>query len=230
MLSNQRGEQSTCSIRMEFPRAPKRYGEFVGAVGVVVTLAYLAVQIPLNTRSNRMSAELECSKLLTDWVGRVSASRDSQRCAGKQTFRSLGGGDRFRPQAGSKALVGRGLLVGHANFAWKVKYSSRLVFNICTFASMGKPCLDPLPFSEPVHELIYCIHHCQTRSDSCLSLRRKCASVSLDRRRDQNPFIDGRSARIMNGNPIPDGHAMNLIEPTNVGHVKRLHVRYQYRI
>jgi hypothetical protein len=55
------------------------YGEFVGAIGVVVTLAYLAVQIRLNTRSNRVSAELECLKLLSDWVGRVSASKDSQR-------------------------------------------------------------------------------------------------------------------------------------------------------
>jgi len=55
------------------------YGEFLGAIGVVVTLGYLAVQIRHNTRSNRVSAELECLKLLTDWVGRVSASKDAQR-------------------------------------------------------------------------------------------------------------------------------------------------------
>ena len=55
------------------------YGEFVGAIGVVVTLGYLAVQIRQNTRSNRVSAELECLKLLTDWVGRISASKDAQR-------------------------------------------------------------------------------------------------------------------------------------------------------
>ena len=55
------------------------YGEFIGAIGVVVTLGYLAIQIRQNTRSNRVSAELECLKLLTDWVGRISASKDAQR-------------------------------------------------------------------------------------------------------------------------------------------------------
>ena len=55
------------------------YGEFIGAIGVVVTLGYLAIQIRQNTRSNRVSAELECLKLLTDWVGKISASKDAQR-------------------------------------------------------------------------------------------------------------------------------------------------------
>lgn len=55
------------------------YGEFIGAIGVVVTLGYLAIQIRQNTRSNRVSAELECLKMLTDWVGRISASKDVQR-------------------------------------------------------------------------------------------------------------------------------------------------------
>ena len=55
------------------------YGEFVGAIAVVVTLGYLAIQIRQNTRASRVSAELECLKLLTDWVGRISASKDVQR-------------------------------------------------------------------------------------------------------------------------------------------------------
>jgi hypothetical protein len=55
------------------------YGEFVGAIAVVATLAYLAIQIRQNTRSNRVAAELECLKLLSGWVGRVSASKDAQR-------------------------------------------------------------------------------------------------------------------------------------------------------
>ena len=55
------------------------YGEFFGAIAVVVTLGYLAIQIRQNTRASRVSAELECLKLLTDWVGRISASKDVQR-------------------------------------------------------------------------------------------------------------------------------------------------------
>ena len=64
---------------LTFAQLLGNYGEFVGAIAVVVTLGYLAIQIRQNTRSNRVSAELECLKLLTDWVGRVSASKDAQK-------------------------------------------------------------------------------------------------------------------------------------------------------
>jgi hypothetical protein len=55
------------------------YGEFLGAIGVVVTLGYLAVQIRHNTRSNRISAELENLKQLTSWVRRFSTDKEAQR-------------------------------------------------------------------------------------------------------------------------------------------------------
>lgn len=54
-------------------------GELIAALATVATLGYLAIQIRQNTRSNRVAAELECLKLLSGWVGRVSASRDAQR-------------------------------------------------------------------------------------------------------------------------------------------------------
>jgi hypothetical protein len=53
--------------------------ELLSTVGVFITLIYLAVQIRQNTRSNRVSAELDCLKLLTDWVGRISESKEKQR-------------------------------------------------------------------------------------------------------------------------------------------------------
>lgn len=55
------------------------YGEFVGAIGVVVTLGYLAIQIRQNTRSNRVAAELDNLKQLTSWVRRFSTDKDAQR-------------------------------------------------------------------------------------------------------------------------------------------------------
>ena len=55
------------------------YGEFVGAIGVVVTLGYLAIQIRQNTRSNRVSAELDTLKQLTSWVRRFSTDKEAQR-------------------------------------------------------------------------------------------------------------------------------------------------------
>lgn len=55
------------------------YGEFVGAIGVVVTLGYLSFQIRQNTRSNRVAAELDSLKQLTSWVRRFSTDKDAQR-------------------------------------------------------------------------------------------------------------------------------------------------------
>jgi hypothetical protein len=55
------------------------YGEFVGAIGVVLSLGYLAVQIRQNTRSNRVSAELGTLEQLTSWVRRFSTDKDAQR-------------------------------------------------------------------------------------------------------------------------------------------------------
>ena len=54
-------------------------GELIAAIATVGTLAYLAIQIRHNSRTSAASAELECLKLLTDWVGRISANSESQR-------------------------------------------------------------------------------------------------------------------------------------------------------
>ena len=53
--------------------------ELLGAIGVLLTLLYLAAQIRQNTRSNTISAEVQCLKLLTDWVGRISENDEKQR-------------------------------------------------------------------------------------------------------------------------------------------------------
>ena len=52
------------------------YGEFVGAIAVVATLGYLAVQLRQNTQSLRISAELAVSQQLSDFAARMRAQPD----------------------------------------------------------------------------------------------------------------------------------------------------------
>ena len=47
------------------------YGEFVGAIAVVITLVYLAVQIRQNTESLRLSSELALCKQTSDFAARM---------------------------------------------------------------------------------------------------------------------------------------------------------------
>ena len=47
------------------------FGEFVGAIAVVVTLAYLATQIRQNTVAQRSSSSLETTRSFTDWFSTV---------------------------------------------------------------------------------------------------------------------------------------------------------------
>jgi len=54
-------------------------GEWAGAIAVVATLGYLAVQIRQNASSMRSSAELEASRQFTALVTRVSGDRELQR-------------------------------------------------------------------------------------------------------------------------------------------------------
>jgi len=54
-------------------------GEIVGAVGVIITLAYLAVQIRQNTAMTQSSIEVESSKQLTSFAETVALDRDLQR-------------------------------------------------------------------------------------------------------------------------------------------------------
>jgi hypothetical protein len=50
-------------------------GDFLGGIGVVVTLVYLAMQIRQNTASGRAAAYQEATKALSDWSS--SLARDS---------------------------------------------------------------------------------------------------------------------------------------------------------
>ena len=52
------------------------YGEFIGAIAVVATLGYLAVQLRQNTQSLRISAELAVSQQLSDFAARMRAQPD----------------------------------------------------------------------------------------------------------------------------------------------------------
>jgi len=54
-------------------------GEWAGAIAVVATLGYLAVQIRQNASSMRSSAELEASRQFTAMVTRISGDRELQR-------------------------------------------------------------------------------------------------------------------------------------------------------
>ncbi len=54
-------------------------GEIVGAVGVIITLAYLAVQIRQNTAMTQSSIEVESSKQLTSFAEAVALDRDLRR-------------------------------------------------------------------------------------------------------------------------------------------------------
>ena len=55
------------------------YGEFVGAIAVVVTLVYLAVQIRQNTESLRISSELALSHQTSDFAARMWAHPEMLR-------------------------------------------------------------------------------------------------------------------------------------------------------
>jgi len=65
-----RGEKADISLEeaimdhQEFAQLLGNYGEFVGAIGVVVTLDYLAVQIRLNTRQVRGEAILSVNEAM----------------------------------------------------------------------------------------------------------------------------------------------------------------------
>ena len=50
------------------------YGEFVGAIAVVVTLAYLAVQIRQNTASMNESRRMAITQSQIDWTSMFNSS------------------------------------------------------------------------------------------------------------------------------------------------------------
>jgi hypothetical protein len=54
-------------------------GEFIGAIGVVVSLIYLAAQIRHNTRAVRASAQQETTRDASDFLGQVSSSAEMAR-------------------------------------------------------------------------------------------------------------------------------------------------------
>ncbi len=54
-------------------------GEWVGALAVLATLAYLALQVKQNSQSIRSNIELEASRQLADSVARTSADSNLKR-------------------------------------------------------------------------------------------------------------------------------------------------------
>ena len=54
-------------------------GEFIGALAVLITLGYLAVQIRHSSRATQASMELEASKLLCSYVERMAGDKEVQQ-------------------------------------------------------------------------------------------------------------------------------------------------------
>jgi len=54
-------------------------GEIIGAIAVVATLGYLAIQIRQNTSTTRAATELEVTRQLSTWVGKARDDREFQR-------------------------------------------------------------------------------------------------------------------------------------------------------
>ena len=54
-------------------------GEVLGAIGVIVTLGYLALQIRQNTDSLRATSELGLSQQSADWMSRMAADPELSR-------------------------------------------------------------------------------------------------------------------------------------------------------
>ncbi len=53
--------------------------ELLGAIGVILTLVYLATQIRQNTESSRTTAEVSFGQDFIDWHARVSAQPELGR-------------------------------------------------------------------------------------------------------------------------------------------------------
>jgi hypothetical protein len=54
-------------------------GEFIGALGVVVSLIYVAVQIRHNTRAVRDSAEKEMARDASDFLSQITENAEVAR-------------------------------------------------------------------------------------------------------------------------------------------------------
>ena len=54
-------------------------GELVAAIATVATLGYLALQIRQSSESQRLSSELEMSKMVVDWHAQVTADPELSR-------------------------------------------------------------------------------------------------------------------------------------------------------
>jgi hypothetical protein len=54
-------------------------GDFLGGIGVLVTLIYLAIQIRQNTKSNRAASYQEATAALSDWSSNLARDSSSMR-------------------------------------------------------------------------------------------------------------------------------------------------------
>ena len=61
---------------LTFAQLLGNYGEFVGAIAVVLTLGYLAVQIRQNTQATSAASEIETGRMWTEFLARFAESED----------------------------------------------------------------------------------------------------------------------------------------------------------
>ena len=113
-------------------------GEFVGALGVVLSLVYLAIQIRQNTRSTVASTEMDARRAWSDWDALFARDRDLTELVqrGLSDFGKLDGPDvgRFNSILLSLLRIGemlhrqheRGLIDTELWQAWQVSIDRHL--------------------------------------------------------------------------------------------------------
>jgi hypothetical protein len=82
-------------------------GDFLGGIGVVITLIYLAVQIRQNTTSSRTESYQAAVAAISDWTRDVGANPASSRIveAGSRDFEALSSEERVQFNLIMAALV-----------------------------------------------------------------------------------------------------------------------------
>ena len=73
-------------------------GDFVGGIGVIITLLYLAAQIRQNTKSSRTQSYQAAVAAISEWTREVGADAESSRIfqSGSLDFEALSESERVR--------------------------------------------------------------------------------------------------------------------------------------
>jgi hypothetical protein len=73
-------------------------GELIGAIGVIVTLIYLAIQIRLNTGALKVTSHQDATRGASDFVAQIAGDPDVARIfnIGSKDWNSLEGDERLR--------------------------------------------------------------------------------------------------------------------------------------